>query len=117
MNNFSELLVTDFTIDIIMVVQPKSISSAVKIVINNQCIYDGMIQQSTAFNHSVPLLAPINISVFHNDAYVKSLKFDDWESRPQYGTEGVGIWSFETHKPFYHWQHQVTGQGWLLTPH
>ena len=117
MNNFSELLATDFTIDIIMVVQPKSISSAVKIVINDLCIYDNTIQQPTRFTHAVPLLTPINISVFHNDAYIESLKFDDWESRPEYGTEYTGIWSFETHEPFYHWRHRVTGMGWLLTPH
>jgi hypothetical protein len=117
MNNFSELLAIDFTIDIIMVVQPKSATSTVNIVINDLCIYDGMIHQSTAFNHSVSLLAPIKILVLHDNAYVKSLKFDTWESRPEYGTEGSGIWSFETHMPFYHWQHQVTGLGWLLTPH
>ena len=116
MNNFLELLATDFTIDIVMVVQPKRTTSAVRIVINDQCIYNGEIQQATRFTHAVPLLAPINMAVFHDDAYVASLKFDDWESRPEYGTEGTGVWSFETHKPFYHWQHQVTGMGWLLTP-
>jgi len=116
MKNFSELLATDFTIDIVMVVKPKNTISAVKIVINDLVIYNSVMQEATLFNHSVPLLAPIKISVFHDDAYVESLKFDDWESRPEYGTEGTGVWSFETHIPFYHWHHQATGLGWLLTP-
>ena len=116
MKNFSELLVTNFTTDIVMVVKPKNTTSAVKIAINDQVIYDNVIQQATLFKHSVPLLAPIKIFVFHDDAYVESLKFDNWESRPEYGTEGTCVWSFETRMPFYQWHHQATGLGWLLTP-
>lgn len=116
MKNFSELLATDFTVDIAMVVKPKGATSTVKIVINDLVIYDNTIQEATRFDHSVPLLAPINIFVFHNDAYVQSLKFDNWESRPEYGAEGTGVWSFETHTPFYQWYHHTIGLGWLLTP-
>jgi hypothetical protein len=116
MKNFSELLATDFQIDITMVVIPKNTTSAVKIVINDQIILDQVIQQAIVLDHSVPLLEPIKVMVFHNNAYVESLKFDGWESRPEYGNEGAGIWSLETHVPFYQWYHHTTGLGWLLTP-
>jgi hypothetical protein len=116
MKNFSELLDTDFHIDIAIQVRPKHAASAVKIVINDQIIIDQVIQQVILLEYSVPLLAPIKVLVFHDNAYVESLKFDGWESRPEYGTEGPGLWSFETHKPFYPWHHHATGLGWLLTP-
>jgi hypothetical protein len=117
MKNFSELLATDFQIDIAIQVRPKHAASAVKIVINDKIIFDQVTQQAILLEHSVPLLDPVRVLIFHNDAYVESLKFDGWESRPEYGTEGPGLWSFETHKPFYHWHHHATGLGWLLTPH
>ena len=116
MKNFSELLATNFAIDICLVVVPKS-TSAVKVIINDQCIYDNIMKQATSFRYSVPLLEPIKVLVYRRDAYVESLTFDGWESRPEYGTEDLDAWSLETNVPFYQWKHWATGQGWLLTPH
>jgi hypothetical protein len=116
MKTFFDLLATEQCIDIAMTVQTAQ-PSAVKIVVNNQTVFDQQVQNQAVVNVRVPLLEPVNIQVYHSGAYVRSLQFDQWESRPQWGQEQSGFWSFSTiDQPFYVWKHTATGQGWLLTP-
>jgi hypothetical protein len=116
MKNFLELLATNLSVDIDLVVVPMTLGST-QVVINGNCIYDLDMQHSTDFHYSVPLLEPIEITVFHTGATVPSLKFDRWESRPTHGQEATGMWKFTTDGlPFYQWQHHATAQGWLLEP-
>jgi hypothetical protein len=116
MKNFSELLATDLAVNIDMTVVPIA-PGTVEVVINGQCVYIGLMQQRTDFHYPVPLLEPIEITVFHSGATVLSLCFDEWESRPVHGQDTMGVWRFTTgNLPFYQWWHHATSQGWLLEP-
>ena len=116
MKNFLELLATNLSVDIDLVVVPTAMGPA-EVVINGKCIYNSDMQHSTDFHYSVPLLEPIEITVRHSGATVPSLKFDGWELRPVHGRDAIGVWRFTTDGlPFYQWQHHATAQGWLLEP-
>jgi hypothetical protein len=116
MKNFSELLATNLAVDIDLTVVPVA-PGPVEVVINGKCVYHGVMQRSTKFHYPVPVLEPIEITVFHSGATVTSLCFDGWESRPQHGSDAMGVWRFTSDSiPFYQWKHHATGQGWLLKP-
>jgi len=116
MKNFLELLATNLSVDINFAVVPAT-PSQTEVVINGNCIYNTVMQHSTDFHYSVPLLEPIEITIFHNGVTLPSLKFDEWESRPVHGSDAMGVWRFTTNGlPFYQWQHHATAQGWLLEP-
>jgi hypothetical protein len=116
MKNFLELLATNLSIGIDFAVAPVA-PGTVEVVVNGQCIYNGVMQRTTDFHYSVPVLEPIEITVFHSGVTVLSLCFDDWESRPIHGQDTMGVWRFTTDGlPFYQWQHRATAQGWLLEP-
>jgi hypothetical protein len=116
MKNFLELLATNLSIGIDMTVVPV-VSGTVEVVVNGQCIYNDLMQRTTDFHYSVPVLEPIEITVFHTGVTVLSLRFDDWESRPIHGSDAMGVWRFTTNGlPFYQWRHHATAQGWLLKP-
>lgn len=116
MKNFSELLATNLSVDIDMTVVPTA-QESLQVIINGRCIYNNVMQHSTDFHYTVPLLEPIEIVVTHSGATVSSLKFDGWESRPVHGQDFTGMWRFTTDGlPFYQWRHHATAQGWLLLP-
>jgi len=116
MKNFLELLATNLSIGIDLVVVPV-VSGTVEVVVNGNCIYNTVMQHSTDFHYSVPVLEPIEITVFHTGVTLPSLKFDEWESRPIHGQDTMGVWRFTTNGlPFYQWRHHATAQGWLLEP-
>ena len=116
MKNFLELLATNLSVDIDLVVTPTA-TVPTQVMINGTCIYDSRMKRTTDFHYSVPLLEPIEITVRHSGATVPSLKFDGWESRPVHGQDATGVWRFTTDGlSFYQWQHHATAQGWLLTP-
>lgn len=114
MKNFLELLATNFGIDISMTIVPGQ--GDVEVWINGQQIYDHAMVKTTVLKYQIPILQPVEIQVLHTGAYVESLTFDGWESRPQHGQELLGCWQLTTTVPFYQWKHQATGQGWLLEP-
>ena len=112
MKNFSELLATNFSIYITCLVESENLDQVTVLVNDRQLSSCGQ-----RFCCKIDLLDPIDIKVLHAGAYVKSLKFDGWECRPQYGEETPGLWKFSTNGlAFYQWQHHATGQGWLLNP-
>lgn len=116
MKNFSELLATNLSVDIDLSLAPVA-PGPVELVINGKCIYNGVMQRTTDFHYSVPVLEPIEITVFHCGVTVLSLCFDNWESRPVHGQDAMGVWRFTSNGlPFYQWQHHATAQGWLLEP-
>lgn len=88
MKNFSELLDTDFAIEI-------------------QTVVDGVIVKNT-----VPLLKPIKLEI---PGSLTSIKIDSFDVMP-YVWHQNSIWYFEIYQPFYQWRHTITGQGWLLKP-
>jgi hypothetical protein len=115
MKTFLDLLATNFSIDIEMTIVP-GLPGVVEVWINGKQIYNHAMQQTTKLKYQIPILQPVEIQVLHSGAYVESLKFDGWESRPEYGQELPGCWQLKTDVPFYQWKHHATGQGWLLQP-
>jgi hypothetical protein len=115
MNNFYELLATDLTIALELLITVHS--GNVEIVINNQPQLAQQTANGVMVCVTLPLLQPIDVNVRHQGAYVSSMLLDGWQARPQYGIEHPGLWQFTTNEQlFYHWKHQATGQGWLLRP-
>jgi hypothetical protein len=115
MKNFSDLLATNFVIRIDLGLDAQS-SGPVQVVINTDIIYDDVMTGSIDLHHTVDLLEPIDITIRHQGAYLKSLQFDGWEARPHHAQEINGAWRFQTAIPFYQWKHHATAQGWLLIP-
>jgi len=115
MKNFFDLLATSFVIRIDLVLDAKY-SNPVQVVVNTDIIYNDVMINLINLHHAVDLLEPIDITIYHQGAYLKSLRFDGWEARPQHAQEIDGIWRFQTSIPFYQWKHHATAQGWLLNP-
>jgi hypothetical protein len=114
MNNYLDLLDTDLEISIELVL--KSTDGHAQVLINGVVIYNGNVTGTVNLCHTVPVLHPIALEVHHRGVYLDSLKFDGWESRPQYAWEINNVFCLDTKVPFYQWQHTATAQGWLLTP-
>lgn len=116
MKTFLDLLATNFAVDIDMTVCPRH-AALVEVIVNGKCIYNNEMKHATEFHYPVPLLTPIDISIFHHGVDVTSLEFDGWQARPQWGQDSMGVWRFSTGQlPFYQWKHHATAQGWLLQP-
>lgn len=115
MKNFLDLLATEFSIGIDLVLEAQS-PGPIQVVINSDIIYDDTMAALIKLHHEVDLLEPIDITIHHQGAYLKSLQFDGWEARPQHAQEINGVWRFQTSIPFYQWKHHATAQGWLLQP-
>jgi hypothetical protein len=114
MNNFLNLLDIDADIELSMILTSDNGTATVSV--NNNIIYQDSVSGSVKLTCRLPLLENIDVRVNHTNVYLQSLKFDEWEARPQYAWEIDQVFVFETQKPFYQWLHSATGQGWLLTP-
>jgi hypothetical protein len=115
MKNFSDLLATDFVINIALVLEAQTLGP-VQVIVNADIIYDDVMPNLINLHHTVDLLEPIDITIYHQGVYLKNLQFDGWEARPQHAQEIHGAWKFQTLIPFYQWKHHATSQGWLLKP-
>lgn len=141
MNHFLDLLDTIKHIEIDISIQPAKfdITPCIDLIINNETIFSGDVQSELKFNKTAGILEPIQILILskNNNALVlDSLKIDNFQIIPNYlhygnttyidsngddivpsGFLGVsGEWKFKISEPFYNWKHQVTDNGWLLTP-
>ena len=142
MKKFSDLLATDLHLDLVLTAEPVGIPD-VEIWANQQLIYQGQLLESFTVSTQLPLLSEISVSVkLKNKVYslesetavvVTKLSIDGFDLVPHFThlaqytndhdfkdpTSYVGFngeWKFEVSKPFYQWQHEITGQGWLLQP-
>lgn len=114
MNNYLDLLDTDLKINMEIVLE--SANGHAEVIVNNRVIYAGAVIGTANIAYAVPLLDPVRLQVRHRGVYLASLKFDDWESRPQHAWETNDVFTLDTQVPFYQWQHNATAQGWLLKP-
>lgn len=130
MKNYSDLQVTDLLLSI----EIKTIGNPEYCVLVNGHEYHKEIK--------LPLLEPIIIEVeLYNKVYtleyetaviIERLSIDNIDIIPNYThladytndhnnnnpTNYLGFngkWTLTINRPFYHWLHQVQGQGWLLT--
>ena len=113
----------------------------VTVTINNTVIYSDNISDPIILTHSIELLSPIYISIelskkiYHpileTAVLIDYLQFDGIDMIPGYTQYAMytndhnnnqptsylgfnGTWQLDIPKPFYHWFHDVTGQGLLL---
>jgi hypothetical protein len=114
MNNYLDLLDTELSINIEMVLE--SANAHAEVSVNNCVVYAGSVMGTVNITHSIALLEPVRIEVRHSGVYLSSLKLDGWEARPQHAWEVNGVFTLDTKIAFYQWKHHATAQGWLLTP-
>jgi hypothetical protein len=114
MNNYLDLLDTELSINIEMVLE--SVNGHAEVAVNDCVIYTGSVLGTVNLTYSIPLLDPVRIQVQHSGVYLSSLKIDGWEARPQHAWEVNGVFTLDTKVAFYQWLHHATAQGWLLTP-
>jgi hypothetical protein len=114
MNNYLDLLDTDFKISIEMVLE--SADGHAEVTVNDCVVYAGSVMGTMNITHSIQLLKPVRIAVRHSGVYLTSLKLDGWEARPQHAWEVNSVFTLDTKVPFYQWQHHAMAQGWLLKP-
>ena len=141
MSKFLDLLATENTLDIVLRLQPLGTPQVV-VNINGVVLYQGCLEMPITLQHSIPLLEPLTVSITLFDkvygaeetaVIVEQFTIDDfaivpaWTQTANYSNDHNyndptnylgfnGIWTLDTNKPFYQWKHNITGQGWLLTP-
>lgn len=142
MKNFSDLLATDLHLDLALAAEPIGIPD-VEIYINQTLLYQGQLLEPMTISQQLPLLSGFVVVVkLKNKVYssdsetavnLTRLSVDNFDLIPQWShlarytndhdftepTSYVGFngeWKFEVTKPFYQWQHEATGQGWLFHP-
>lgn len=145
MNQFLDLLATDFSLPVKIAVEPIADNGppTATVICNGSVLYNGVLEKRNELATSVDLLDPIHISVEMSGknysaeketaVLIKSIQIDGFELVPywshlaQYHNERHntgptsylgfnGIWTLEIPEPFYRWRHRVTGKGWLLEP-
>ena len=143
MKNFLDLLATDLHLDLELIAEPVGVPD-VEIWLNQQSIYQGQLSKRIAVSTKLPLLSCLSISVkLKNKIYgagsdtaivLNKISIDGFDIIPAWtqlarytNDHGIddptsyvgfnGEWKFEVTKPFYQWQHEITGQGWLFQPH
>jgi hypothetical protein len=143
MKNFSELLATDLQLEFELKLEPHHSPLSVRVWLNNNLIYNSLLEKSFTYAARLNLLDPIDlkISVLGKDynldnqsaVLIKTFKIDDFEILLNWTQLAVydndhnytdptthlgfnGSWQYLIPEPFYQWKHKITGQGWLLTP-
>lgn len=143
MNRFSDLQDINTVILVGLKLSPISNNGmpSVTVMINNTVIYSDNISDPIILTHSIELLSPIYISIelskkiYHpileTAVVIDYLQFDGIDMIPRYTHHASytndhnnnqptsylgfnGTWQLDIPKPFYHWFHDITGQGLLL---
>lgn len=145
MKNFSDLLATDRSIDVIL--QLSAITqNGVPICcveINHDVLWHTLLSDPITLQKQVNLHQQIDIEIsmwgktYCSDretaVVLQSLQVDGFEIVPGWthlasyhndhdwcgATSYLGFngtWSLHIPAPFYRWRHEITGQGWLLVP-
>lgn len=140
MNNYLDLQDIDTRLNLIIKLEPVG-KPAVKLIVNDKEYDYSNLSQVVIINQYLPLLSPINIDfILYNKHYnlehetaviINNITIDNIDIIPKYDylaeydndhgfkkpTNYLGFngkWSLTIDRPFYHWLHQHSGQGWLL---
>jgi hypothetical protein len=145
MNNFSELLATEISLPVEIVLEPVFDTQVPKIVVTvaQRVLFSGQLTQPVTLRCCVNLLTQFDIliEIIDKDDYkdrtsavvISQLKIDSHDLVPQWSHLAYysndrnynlptthlgfnGIWKLSINEPFYRWWHRATGQGWLLGP-
>lgn len=115
MKNFSDLLATELSLSVALVVVPTHKTSNCSVRIAHRTISPQDLTQSSRIRFQIPLLELIDIEL-SGDVELESLKIDGYEMWPKYCWQDQSTVKCRLDQPFYQWLHEVTGQGWLLVP-
>lgn len=140
MNTFSDLQVTELDLDLRLRIQPVG-NPRLKISINTDVVYHGMLEHQLNLSRQLPLLQPFLVtielmdkdynSVQETAAVIEQLSIDQFDLVPAWTQLAtyindhayhdptnylgfVGTWQLLVDRPFYQWTHVVTNQGMLL---
>jgi hypothetical protein len=145
MNNFSELLATEVSLPVEIVLEPVFSTHAphTMITVAQQVLFSGPLTQPVTLSCCVDLLAQFEILIElnskddHKDhtsaVVIAQLIIDSHDLVPQWSHLAYysndrnynsptthlgfnGTWKLDINEPFYRWWHRATGQGWLLLP-
>lgn len=141
MKNYSDLLDISTLVPVNIKLTPIGCPN-IKLVVNKKVINYNGLSQSVLYTDFNELLQPIEISIILFDKYyttedetaviIEHLSIDNIDIIPNYThladytndhnnnnpTNYLGFngkWTLTIDCPFYHWLHQVQGQGWLLS--
>lgn len=114
MKNYLDLLDIDSRIRVEM--ELESNAGHAEVSVNGRTVFQGAVDKPLIIVKYISLLDPVSVRIKHQNVNLKSLKFDDWQARPQYAWDDGEIYRLETEIPFYQWLHSATSQGWLLSP-
>jgi hypothetical protein len=119
MKNFSDLLATNPHLNVIL-----------KLKRHGEAFWYGDINEKAiqtytsyrGFKLHEPITIRLKLTTLKGQGglEIESLKIDNidilkYVNKTFLSTEGED-WELKIDKPFYHWYHEVSGQGWLLTP-
>lgn len=97
-------------------------SSWVTVMINQQKVWYGAVDQMATVVHDFKINSPLTITVLIesgviNQPLVAQITVDGQDHTDWIGSQSQGSsWNFDSGCAYYEWLHQVTGQGWLLKP-
>ena len=139
MKTYSDLQAIDTRLNLIIDIEPVGLPNT-RIIVNRDSIdYPGLSAPIT-LDYQLSLLDSINIDIIlsnkhytteYETAIIFKIRVDNIELIPQYDylaeyvndhnnndpTNYLGFngkWSLTIDRPFYHWLHQHSGQGWLI---
>jgi hypothetical protein len=145
MNNFSDLLDIDRSIDIQIQLQPVTDNGNpdCEVVVNGVELYRAQLCQPLTLTTTAALTGSIDVCIsMSNKQYhsqretaiiIQRLDIDGFAIVPQWAAHATyrhdhnstdascylgfnGVWQLKIDQPFYIWKHHVTSQGWLLQP-
>ena len=141
MNNYLNRTDIDSCLTLCLELEPIG-NPEITILINNNSQYHSVLAEAMIIKKNLALLDPVTISIMlSNKQYtteqetaiiIKRISVDNIDIIPHYDylatytndhnnnnpTSYLGFngqWTLAIDCPFYHWLHQVQGQGWLLT--
>jgi hypothetical protein len=145
MKNFSDLLATKSELMICIALNP-IVSNGVpgcRLTINQSDLFYGDLTDKLTCSFRTSLTDSVDLKIeLYNKIYsaenetaieIESIQIDSFElvpgwthlasyhndhsvSNPTSYLGFNGTWRLTIDKPFYHWLHEITGQGWLLKP-
>ena len=140
MNNYSDLQNIDTRLNLVIELAPVG-SPTATIIINNQQYDYPQLTSPIIIDEYLPLMDLINIDIILSNKHytleyetaviIKRLSIDNIELIPKYDylanyindhnntnpTSYLGFngkWTLTIDRPFYHWIHKHSGQGWLI---
>jgi hypothetical protein len=140
MKTYSDLQDIDTGLNLVIELEPVGNPTA-RVIINNKEYDYPQLSRSIIINDYLPLMDNINIDIIMSNKHytleyetaviIKQLSIDNIDLIPRYDyladyvndhdntdpTSYLGFngkWRLTIDRPFYHWLHQHSGQGWLI---